>query len=121
MTHNCRFRRWGNEAQEHIKEALVNGGNGMFRWVACQIDELMYCPNKAVLMDTLNSLPKDLVVIYNQILCRIHRSEIPSAKVLLTWLMFGMCPLRLEELAVVVALNPTNGAFDSSLDRKSVV
>ena len=109
-----RFRRWGNKAQEHIKEALVNGAHGMFRWVACQIEELMYCPNEAVLMDTLKSLPKDLEVIYDQILHRIHRSEMPSAKALLTWLVFGMCPLRLEELAVVVTLNPTNGTFDSS-------
>ena len=110
-----RLRRWGNEAQEHIKEALVNGGNGMFHWVACQIDELMYCPNKSVLMDTLKSLPKNLEVIYNQILCRIHRSEITCAKVLLTWLAFGMCPLRLEELTVVVTFGPTHGTFDGSL------
>jgi hypothetical protein len=68
-------------------------------------------------MDTLKSLPKDLEVIYDQILHGIHsRSEIPSAKVLLTWLVFGMCPLRLEELAVVVTLNPTNasGTFQDS-------
>ena len=111
-----KFRKWGHAVQGQIKGALVSGANGMFRWVACQIEELRHCPSKMVLIDTLTSLPKDLEDIYDQILQRIHRNKISSVNILLTWLIFGMCPLRLEELAVVMTFNPTNGTFDTGLE-----
>ncbi|KAF8351875.1 ectomycorrhiza-induced ankyrin-domain/NACHT-domain-containing protein [Amanita rubescens] len=110
-----RLKRWSPEIQQVIKGSLISGANGMFRWVACQIEELKHCPSQKVLMETLKSLPKDLETTYDQILQRIDGKQISFAKVILQWLMFGMRPLRLEELAIVVTFDASSGNFDSNL------
>jgi ankyrin repeat protein len=115
VTKEHRFKKWSNAVQAQIKDALVNGSNGMFRWVACLIEELRHCPNERALTDALKCLPADLEVIYDQILQRIHGSLIPCAQVLLTWLIFGMCPLTLQELAIVVTFDVANATFDAGL------
>ncbi|KIL58724.1 hypothetical protein M378DRAFT_15347 [Amanita muscaria Koide BX008] len=61
------------ETKQHIKGLLKAKANGMFRWVACQIDALECCANSpAALTRTLEMLPKDLETTYDQILERIH-------------------------------------------------
>ena len=128
-----RLRRWGPTAQEHVKEKLINGANGMyvyiyysivyeanqllcrFRWVACQIEELKKCPNTKVLMESLECLPKDLEATYDQVLQRMDEYIMPCAKLLLLWLVLAMRPLRLEELAIVATFNPSGGEYDSNL------
>ena len=86
-----------------------------FRWVACQIEELKHCPNQKVIMETLKSLPKDLETTYDQILQRIDEKQIPFTKVILQWLMLGMAPLGLEQLAIFVTFDASSGQFDSNL------
>ena len=56
-------------------------------------------------METLNSLPKDLESTYDQIVDRIDRKEMPAATVILQWLVLGMSPLTLKELAIVVTFD----------------
>ena len=68
-----------------------------------------------MLLNTLKSLSRDLETTYDQILQRINEKEIPSVQTILQWLILGMRPLRLEELAVLVTFNPSSGKFDSSL------
>ncbi|KAF8345390.1 hypothetical protein F5887DRAFT_1282634 [Amanita rubescens] len=110
-----RLKRWDHTIQEHVKNALISGAKGMFRWVACQFEELKHCPNEKVLMDTLKSLPKNLGAIYDQILQRIDEREMSSAKVILQWLILGKQPLTTEELAVVLTFDPSTGSFDPRL------
>ncbi len=128
-----RLKRWSHELQQDIKSALISGASGMyvypcllvikkelkylnrFCWVACQIEELKQCPNQKVLMETLKSLPKDLETTYDQILQRIDEKQMPIAKVILQWLILGMRPLELEELAIVVTFDASSGNFDSNL------
>ena len=110
-----KFQKWSPSVQAWIKEALINGANGMFRWVACIIEVLKHCPSERVLMESLKCLPADLEVIYDKIFEKIHRPLMPYAKVVLTWLIFGMRPLALRELAIVVTFDPSNGTFDTSL------
>ncbi|KAF8326451.1 ankyrin repeat-containing domain protein [Amanita rubescens] len=109
------LKRWSPEIQGVIKNSLISGANGMFRWVACQIEELKHCPSQKVLMETLKSLPKDLETTYDQILQRIDEKQILFAKVILQWLMLGMRPLGLEELAIVVTFDTSSGNFDSNM------
>ncbi|KAF8327071.1 hypothetical protein F5887DRAFT_1084004 [Amanita rubescens] len=71
-----RLKRWGHKVQELIKAKLINGANGMFRWVACQVEELRKCPNQRMLLQSLECLPKDLETTYDQILQRIDESTI---------------------------------------------
>ena len=66
-------------------------------------------------METLNSLPKDLESTYDQIVDRIDRREMPAATVILQWLVLGMSPLTLKELAIVVTFDKSSCNFDSSL------
>ena len=66
-------------------------------------------------MDTLKCLPKDLETIYDQILQRIDEREMPSAQVILQWLVLGMRPLTPEQLATAVTFDPLSGNFDPSL------
>ncbi|KAF8324400.1 ankyrin repeat-containing domain protein [Amanita rubescens] len=37
------LKKWGNKVQQDVKNTLIGGANGMFRWVACQIGELRHC------------------------------------------------------------------------------
>ena len=66
-------------------------------------------------MDTLKCLPKDLETIYDQILQRIDEREMPSAQVILQWLVLGMRPLTPEQLATAVTFDLLSGNFDPSL------
>ena len=65
-----------------------------------------------MLMNTLKSLPKDLKSTYDQIVQRIDERDMPFAKTILQWLVFGMKPLTVEELAIVIAFDPASGTFD---------
>ncbi|KAF8669014.1 hypothetical protein AX14_006096 [Amanita brunnescens Koide BX004] len=110
-----RMRRWSSTIQQHVIDALVVGSNGMFRWVACQIEEVKQCPNQKVLMHTLKHLPESLEIIYDQILQRIDANELPAAKTILQWLVLRMSPLTPKQLSVVVTFDPSSGKFESSL------
>ncbi|KAM6503799.1 hypothetical protein JOM56_000742 [Amanita muscaria] len=94
------------ETKQDIKEQLKAKANGMFRWVACQIDALEYCANSpAALTRTLEMLPKDLETTYDQILDGIHPTNELHAVRLLYWLVFAIEPLEIEELAIVVQID----------------
>ncbi|KAF8678526.1 hypothetical protein AX14_004715, partial [Amanita brunnescens Koide BX004] len=124
-------KRWKTWYPENIEEKLICGANGMyvdlslfyetakllvrFCWVACQVEQLKCCLNKKMFMKTLGSLPKDLETTYDQILQRIDESAIQYAKILLCWLIFGMRPLKLEELEVIATFDPSEGTYDPSL------
>ncbi|KAF4832402.1 Vegetative incompatibility protein HET-E-1 [Colletotrichum tropicale] len=43
-----------------IVDGLVEGANGMFRWVACQLDNLGHCMSDEQCREALRSLPPDL-------------------------------------------------------------
>ena len=90
-------------------------GLNRFCWVACQIEELKHCHSQKMLMNKLKSLPKDLKSTYDQILQRIDEREMPIAKVILQWLVFGMKPLTVEQLTIIVAFDATSGIFDFGL------
>ena len=90
-------------------------GLNRFRWVACQIEELKHCHSQKMFMKTLKSLPKDLKSTYNEIVQRIDEREMPIAKVILQWLVFGMRPLTVEQLAIIVAFDSATGTFDFGL------
>ena len=66
-------------------------------------------------METLRCLPEDLETTYDKILKRIEEREMPSAKVILQWLVLGMRPLLPEELCIVVTFDASSGNFDSGL------
>ena len=86
-----------------------------FRWVACQMEELKFCSSHKTLFNVLKRLPKTLEDIYDQILQSINERVALNVKVLLQWMVFAIRPLKLYELAVVIAFDPDTAEFDSSL------
>jgi len=76
-----------------------------FRWAACQLDSLRSCLNVHGLRKRLASLPKDLDETYARILFNIDENYRRDALKILQWLTYSARPLRLEEVAEVVAID----------------
>ena len=75
-----------------------------FRWVFCQLDALQHCfpPN---LRQFLNELPETLDETYEQILNSINKAQRDNAHRLLQCLTVAARPLRVEELAELLAFD----------------
>ena len=75
-----------------------------FRWVFCQLDALQHCfpPN---LRQFLNELPETLDETYERILKGINKSQKNNAHRLLQCLAVAARPLRVEELAELLAFD----------------
>jgi hypothetical protein len=75
-----------------------------FRWVFCQLDALQHCfpPN---LRQFLNELPETLDETYEQILKGINKAQKDNAHRLLQCLTVAARPLRVEELAELLAVD----------------
>ena len=75
-----------------------------FRWVFCQLDALQHCipPN---LRQYLNELPDTLDETYDRILKGINKVQKDNAHRLLQCLTVAVRPLRVEELAELLAFD----------------
>ncbi|KAF7986998.1 hypothetical protein HWV62_79 [Athelia sp. TMB] len=108
--------RWNAATRARIKRSLMEGVDGMFRWVAFQIAELFKCLAPRAVDAQLRSLPKDLDGMYERSLSRSANPH--ELKQLLIWLAFSMRPLQLQELAEVTAIDlssPDTPAYDPDL------
>ena len=79
-----------------------------FRWVFCQLEVLRHC-FPANLRRTLKELPRSLDETYNRILNEISNANHEHAYRLLQFLMVARSPLRVEELADVLAVDLNAG------------
>jgi hypothetical protein len=75
-----------------------------FRWVFCQLDALRHCfpPN---LRQFLNELPDTLDETYERMLRGINKAQKDNAHRLLQCLAIAVRPLRVEELAGLLAFD----------------
>ena len=73
----------------------------------CQLDALQGCLNLPTLRKALASLPKALDETYARILCNIPEDHSQDAIKILQWLTYSARPLRIEELAEIIAINIT--------------
>ena len=81
-----------------------------FRWVFCQLEVLRLC-FPANLRRTLEELPKSLDETYKRILNEINNANSMHAYRLLQCLAVALRPLRVEELAEVLAFDLTGGGM----------
>jgi hypothetical protein len=81
-----------------------------FRWVYCQLEVLRKCLPKN-LRRILKELPKSLDETYQRILKEINNANQKEAHRLLQCLAVATRPLRVEELAEVLALDVTAGGI----------
>ncbi|KAH9039458.1 hypothetical protein EDB83DRAFT_2228431, partial [Lactarius deliciosus] len=104
------MRRWRLEDKEYVIEILSERADGMFRWVFCQLETLRNCLPQNV-RSVLKALPKSLDETYERMLKEIGKANPHQAYRLLQCLTVATRPLRVEELAEVLALD-----FDGAED-----
>ncbi|KAI9732361.1 MAG: hypothetical protein M1834_001568 [Cirrosporium novae-zelandiae] len=92
---------------ENIQNALVQGAQGMFLWVAFQLDDICAQCCDEDIRKTLKTLPKDLKETFNRALLRIlTRGHAQIAKQVFRWVAGAKRPLSLEELREAIAIEP---------------
>ncbi|KAI9436849.1 hypothetical protein H4582DRAFT_2058339 [Lactarius indigo] len=98
------MRRWRTEDKEHVIETLSERADGMFRWVFCQLEVLRNCLPQNV-QRVLRELPNSLDETYERMLKEIGKVNPDQAYRLLQCLTVATRPLRVDELAEVLALD----------------
>ncbi|KAF8492977.1 hypothetical protein F5888DRAFT_857450 [Russula emetica] len=98
------MRRWGKEEKDLVIETLSSRADGMFRWAVCQLEILRHCLPSRVRW-TLWELPESLDKTYERILTEIKAPHRDNARRLLQCLVAAIRPLRVEELAEVLAID----------------
>ncbi|KAI9432211.1 hypothetical protein H4582DRAFT_1821433, partial [Lactarius indigo] len=101
---DSRMRRWRAEERDLVVGTLSAKADGMFRWVFCQLEILRHCFPSSVL-SILEQLPVSLDETYERILREISRANGDHAYRLLQCLTVAVRPLRVEELAEVLAVD----------------
>ncbi|KAH9026614.1 hypothetical protein EDB85DRAFT_165826 [Lactarius pseudohatsudake] len=104
LSSSVAMRRWRVDDKRLVIETLTERADGMFRWVFCQLDALRHCfpPN---LRQFLNELPETLDATYERILRGITKAQKDNAHRLLQCLAVAVRPLRVEELAELLAFD----------------
>ncbi|KAF8489915.1 hypothetical protein F5888DRAFT_1951512 [Russula emetica] len=96
--------RWRTDDKELVIKTLSERANGMFRWVFCQLEVLRDCLPPSV-RRTLDELPESLDETYERVLKEIKKPNRDHARRLLQCLVVAIRPLRVEELAEVLAVD----------------
>ncbi|EEQ35613.1 hypothetical protein McanMca71_002980 [Microsporum canis] len=91
--------------KSEIESKLIADADGMFRWVDCQLNELKRCRTKALLIKTLETLPKTLDGTYERILQSIPTNYQDYARRALWWLVEARRPLSVGEVAEAAVLD----------------
>ncbi|KAF8497821.1 hypothetical protein F5888DRAFT_1578470, partial [Russula emetica] len=98
------MRRWRKEDKEFVIKTLSELADGMFRWTFCQLEVLRQCLPPSV-RPTLKELPESLDTTYERILKEIKKPNKRLAQRVLQCLVVAVRPLRVEELAEVLAVD----------------
>ena len=116
------MRRWKKDDKELVIKVLTERADGMlvnrsplvmlvedlncdrFRWAFCQLESLRHCFPPSV-RRTLDELPESLDETYERVLKGIKKQNRGHACRLLQCLVVAIRPLRIEELAEVLAVD----------------
>jgi len=112
LNKDLKLRYWPLKVKNEIERALVSKADGMFRWVACQIDILKKCRTQQDVNTVLLTLPRTLEETYDRILDSISDNYKSDVRAVLQWLAFSERPMRLEEVAEIVAFDVPHAAFN---------
>ncbi|KAH9178007.1 hypothetical protein EDB89DRAFT_2239725 [Lactarius sanguifluus] len=105
-----RMKRWRDEEKDMVIENLAEKADGMFRWVYCQLEVLRYC-FPANVRRALEELPRSLDETYERILKEINNTNREHSYRLLQCLTVASRPLRVEELAELLAIDLNAGGI----------
>ncbi|GAW25083.1 putative ankyrin repeat protein [Rosellinia necatrix] len=108
---------------EDIINGLVEGANGMFRWVTCQLDHLCACTTNQECREALNKLPPTLNETYVRILQRVESKNIPVAQMILHFIAYAEPKLTIRQLSEALAAkeHPGNNALDENIVHENTI
>ncbi|KAF2725462.1 hypothetical protein K431DRAFT_215605 [Polychaeton citri CBS 116435] len=90
-----------------VTQVLIAKAEGMFLWVALQIDEICRQVCDRDIRKALNELPKGLTETYNRMLSRIFNNRHDRvAKQVFEWAAVAKRPLLLSEMREAIAVEP---------------
>ncbi|KAG2361071.1 hypothetical protein BDR07DRAFT_1610413 [Suillus spraguei] len=117
-----KLSRLSDALKKTILERLLEKADGMFRWVQCQLDEIVACKRHVDIEAALDNLPAGLYETYDRIIQAIKqrgRSDDQIARSCLLWLAGTFTPLTLDQLNEAMTievgrsnLNPNLGVMD---------
>ncbi|CVL00692.1 uncharacterized protein FMAN_10037 [Fusarium mangiferae] len=91
------------ELRTEISNKIGCGADGMFRWAACQMDDIAECLSPNDVQKCLKTLPRDLKETYNRMLERIHPGYRSDSIRLLQFLIHHSGPLPIDLGVEIVA------------------
>ncbi|KAI0197576.1 hypothetical protein F4808DRAFT_463616 [Astrocystis sublimbata] len=115
------LKRWKSnpDVQSEIEFTLVQKADGMFRWVACQLDALEKCLNYRSVKDTLDTLPKTLDETYARVLASLPLENQTDVTRLLQFLTFSEHSLEVDEVVDALATDATDAVERAPFDPKN--
>ncbi|KAI1404230.1 ankyrin repeat-containing domain protein [Hypoxylon fuscum] len=88
-----------------IKQALIQGADGMFLWIALQIPDICSKLCDDDIRNTINTLPRDLTETFCRALRRISlKDHEKAAQQVFLWITASKRPLYLDELREAIAI-----------------
>ncbi|KAJ3547221.1 hypothetical protein NM208_g1628 [Fusarium decemcellulare] len=110
------FQSRSPELRQLIKKTLMAKNEGMFQWVALQLDQLSRCLTNKEMEDRLGRLPGGLTATYQEIWSQILQSPYRRDKVprVIQWIMASKGRLTTELLAEIMEVDPASDAPDSA-------
>ncbi|KAN0137681.1 Ankyrin repeat-containing domain protein [Lactarius tabidus] len=103
-------KHWRDDDKQMVIDKLTEDADGMFRWVYCKLEVLRQC-HRNDLRRILKELPPSLDDAYQRILKEINNADRKDAHRLFQYLAVAQRPLRVEELAAVLALDVDAGGI----------
>jgi len=104
--------------REEVRQALIDGANGMFLWVSLILEDLKRSRTTMprAIREKLKTLPRDLPGVYINILRKIQTEDQTTAESILQWVVWAARPLTLEELKIAIAIQPERTSMASMVD-----
>ncbi|KAE8553987.1 hypothetical protein EYB25_002525 [Talaromyces marneffei] len=95
-----------------VRDSLMVGSQGMFLWVALQIDILCTMKTDLGIRQALDNLPRDLSNTFTRILKKHEQKIKPEQRTVLEILTVAQRPLTSEELREVLSVTPGDTTWD---------
>ncbi|KAM0551778.1 hypothetical protein ACHAPJ_008347 [Fusarium lateritium] len=126
LQQRSRLNKLPSELKANIRKTLLEQNEGMFQWVALQIDQLSRCLTSTHVQELLGKLPKGLDNTYRYIDNRIREDPYRKEKVarVVQWLMCSVKPLTTKRIAIIMVIDPTtddDNERDRELEDKDVI
>jgi ankyrin repeat protein len=97
-----------------IQDALLEGSQGMFLWVALQIQSLCTMKTDQAIREALADLPKDLSETFSRILRKSGSSDQSLQTKTLQLVLAAYRPLTTDELREALSVTPGDATWDPS-------